>query len=65
MTPTNFFYWLQGYFEILASNASADPFAPLTPEQMACIAAHVDPCVRPLARHYPSVCRKSRYWSKV
>lgn len=39
MTPENFAYWLQGYFEVLA--AGNDPEAELTAEQVACIKDHL------------------------
>lgn len=39
MSPENFAFWLQGYFEVLA--AGDDPDAELTPEQVACIKDHL------------------------
>ena len=39
MSPENFAFWLQGYFEVLA--AGDDPEAELTPQQVACIKDHL------------------------
>lgn len=45
MTPTEFFYWLQGYIEL-----RTDKDAPFTAEQAECIARHADLVVATRAR---------------
>jgi hypothetical protein len=39
MTPRDFAYWIQGYFEIL--NPSRDQSVTLTPDQLECIRVHL------------------------
>ncbi len=39
VTPENFCYWLQGYFEVLAAGGASD--VTLTVEQVACVKDHL------------------------
>ena len=41
MEPVNFFYWLQGYFELAVTGQAQDSTISLTPAQAECVRRHL------------------------